>query len=264
MTANISDYSGLHEWLVARLGSALEPGVKAGDEEAFPEPMLAFRIGEDSMVRVPGGLVEPVRKVADGLSNDELYSVLGAYELSRVTLEQGVSVWGPTFWYFGDERTVRSGDGRAEALSRDRVDAIVDPEVFWHCDWRTAAANFGIVEGDRLVALTTVRDIGAPVFEIGVDVAPDTGLRGLGGAVMKAAYRWILEQGGLVHARTSPWNVPSARLLRSVGLRNVLCELVGTRGGFKVPPQPLGKPRADTVVHDHYPVWAQNSEIVRR
>ena len=135
---------------------------------------------------------------------------------------------------------------------------------FWHCDWRTAAANFGMVEGDRLVALTTVRDIGAPVFEIGVDVAPDTGLRGLGGAVMKAAYRWILEQGGLVHARTSPWNVPSARLLRSVGLRNVLCELVGTRGGFKVPPQPLGKPRADTVVHDHYPVWAQNSEIVRR
>ena len=141
---------------------------------------------------------------------------------------------------------------------------MADASIFWHCHWHQAAACFGIPINGELVALATVNDRGGSVYEIEVDVAPANGLSGLGRAVVSAAGRWILQQGGLILATTAPWNIPSARLLRSVGLRYVLCDMVGQRGPFRVPPQPLGKPRPDTNLQNHYPDWAINQQIQPR
>lgn len=263
--AKAEAFSGLPEWLELQMGRGLQSGVFEVAEDAHDGALLAYRIDDVSMVRVEEGLGEEIRSVVDGLCHDELFSILGAYELSRATLQHGVSVWGPSLYYFGDAVVFTpSNEDAAVVLSSEEVEEIVDKEVFWHCAWEGAVVCFGILEEGRLVALTTVRSFGDPVFEIGVDVAPDTSLRGLGGAVMSAAGNWILEQGGLILARTSQWNIPSARLLRSVGLQYVLCDQKGQRGPFRVPPQPLGKPLPDAEIHDHYPLWAQNKDIIRR
>ena len=148
-------------------------------------------------------------------------------------------------------------------LSNEEVAQAANPKVFWHCDWARSVANFGVLDGDSLVPLTTVWHRGGAVYEIGVDVAPGSGLRGLGRAVMSGACRWILDHGGLILASSVQWNIPSVRLLRSMGLRYVLSELHGMPGPFKVPPQPLGKPLPDAQIHDMYPHWAQNKDIIR-
>ena len=265
MSVKISTFSGLEAWLVSCLGHALEPGIFEADSEAHTEPLLAYRIGERTMMRVPTGWRSDIERVSLGLSADELFSILGTYELGRVTLPHGVSVWGPNLYYFGNAETLRPADDQdVVSLSKEEVRRAVDEEVFWHCYWESASANFGVLDDDRLIAMTSVQSLGPPVYEIGVDVAPGSGRRGLGRAVMTAACRWILEQGGLILARTSPWNIPSARLLRSMGLCYTLCDVVGNRGPFRVPPQPLGKPLPNVEIHDHYPMWAQNQEIVRR
>jgi RimJ/RimL family protein N-acetyltransferase len=263
--AKVSDFEGLEDWLAARLGRDLDGGIQAVAEDAHPEPLLAYRIGDRSMMRVMRELTSEIAPIVEGLSHEELFSVFGTYELGRVTLAHGVSVWGPTYYYFGNRDTFRaSDDKRVRRLSSEEVTRVADKEVFWHCGWEEAVANFGVIEEDHLLALTCVHAIGNPVYEIDVDVVPGTGQRGLGSAVMSAACRWILENDGLILARTAPWNVPSARLMRAMGLQYVLCDLEGRRSDFRVPPQPLGKPRPDAVIYDHYPAWAHNQEIVRR
>ena len=187
-----------------------------------------------------------------------------AYELSRVTLGQGTSIFGPSLYYFGDADSFQPSEREiAVPLTMEEVERAVDAKIFWHCDWERATANFGVLKGGRLVALTTVWPRGGPVFEIGVDVAPGSGLRGLGRAVMSAACRWILDHNGLILATSAQWNIPSVRLLRSMGLRYVLSDLSGRPPPFKVPPQPLGKPFPEAEIHDIYPIWAQNKEIIR-
>ena len=86
--------------------------------------------------------------------------------------------------------------------------------------------------------------------------------RGLGRAVVSAAGQWILSHNRLIYATTAAWNVPSARLLRSVGLKHVASIMTGIAGPFRIPPQPLGYPRQGTQIYNYYPDWAMNKEIL--
>jgi len=264
MREEISTFSGLEEWLKAKMGRELETGVFEASGDAHPEPLVAYRIGDLAMVRVVEEMGAEVRSVVDGLSHDELFSLFGVYELARVTLPHGVGIWGPTLYYFGNADTFRPSEhDTAVQLTKKELDEIANPRLFWHCDWTESVANFGVFEDGRLAALTTVHDYGDPVYAIGVDVAPGSGLRGLGRAVMAGTCKWVLDQGRVILATSAQWNIPSVRLQRSMGLRYVLSDLHGSFGSFKVPPQPLGKPRPDVETHDLYPIWAQNKEIIR-
>ena len=178
MRVEVTAFPGLEEWLVANMGRELASGVFATRPDAHPEALFAYRIGELAMMRVVEDWVEDVRRVVAGLSDEELFSIFGIYELARVTLPHDFKVWGPSLYYFGDAGMFRPAEREiAVPLTKEEVDRAANPKVFWHCDWNRSVANFGVLEADRLVALTTVWDLGNPVYEIGVDVAPDSGLR---------------------------------------------------------------------------------------
>lgn len=255
-------------WLEKRLGYGFDQITESGitllaNKRVDDSPLLAYKIGAQGIVRTRPEWMDAMRPVVDGLHLDELFSVFGMYELARVTLPDGVRIWGPSLYYFASKKEVRLTDATQvqEMMSGD-VGAIVDAEVFWHCNWQDASTCFGILEGNGLIALTTVRHLGDDIYEVDVDVDPKTGRQGLGRAVMSAACSWILEQGGLILARTAHWNIPSARLLRSMGLQYALCDLVGQEGPFLVPPQPLGKPLRDVDVYNKYPIWGMNHDIL--
>ena len=263
----IDTFEGLRPWLETRLGYSLDRAAADSvtvlpNREQEMEPLLALKIGESGVIRVRPAWVESIQRVTEGLALDELFSVFGAYELARVTLGEDIGVWGPSWYFVGDEAHFKSEpEQNVTHLSSDEVDALADRDVFWHCNWHDASASFGVLDQGKLVALCTVEDVGTPMYEFSVDVAPDSGRRRLGQAVVGAAGRWILRQGGLILATTAPWNIPSARLLRSVGLCYVLCDMVGKPGLFRVPPQPLGKPLMDTALYNLYPDWAMNTSI---
>ena len=183
--------------------------------------------------------------------------------MARITLPGGVAVWGPTWYLIGDESTFKPvDDDRIVRVSQSDL-AAVDYDLFWHCR-PNALAGFGVYEGKRLVALATVRDAGEPVWEIGMEVAPDTKGRGLGRAVVAAAAGWILDSGRIALATVGPFNVPSTRTLRSVGLRYMFTITKGTPAPFKVPPQVLGSPYPGAAVYNYYPSWAMNQSILPR
>jgi GNAT superfamily N-acetyltransferase len=242
----------------ARASLTVQPGPAGPDAH----PLYGVRLDSAVALSVRPEWVPAVKKAAEGLHPDLLFSVLGMYELSRVTLPGGVAVWGPIPNYVADEsnwRPVR--DGRPVRMTAPQLTAV-DWQLFWHCERRPIGA-FGIYEGDWLAAMATVKDHGDSVWEIGVDVAPDAKGRGLGRAVVSAAGDWILENGKTIHATAGPWNVPSSRTLRSVGLEYVFGAVIGRPGPFKVPPQALGEPLPGAEVHDQYPQWAMNNAIRR-
>ena len=268
--ANVDDFDGLQEWLESKLGYELAC-MREGEVPVLSnirdddEPLLAYKIGERSVMRVKANWVDAITSIVKGLALDELFSIFGCYELARMTLGDNVSMWGPSLYYFADE-TCFISESRNDVvqLAACEIEGMDNLDVFWHCDWRDGVTNFGMLDGNRLIALASVRDFGARVYEIGVDVAPGNGQRGLGQAVVGAAGQWILEQGRLILATTAQWNVPSARLQRSLGMQYVLCDLTGRQGPFRVAPQPLGKPLPDATIYNLYPDWAMNSEIRKR
>ena len=164
---------------------------------------------------------------------EELFSTFGGYELARVLLPDGCGVWGPSWFYVGDENCFRdAGDDRPVQLSADELAETVDHRIFWHCFEAEAMTGFGIFEDGKLVSLAAVRAEDDSVWEIGIDTTPEAKGRGLGRAVTSAAGRWILENNRFVFASTAPWNVRSARTLRSVGLQFIMSVMIGMPGPF--------------------------------
>ena len=258
---------------LSSLGANPVPVFATDDEPAQGPPLApslrngrlaAVKVGESAAVVARADLVETLRPIVAGLHPDLLFSPLGCYELAKVTLPKGYSVWGPAWLLFGDESTVRplTDDRPVQASESDLRDA--DREIFWHTHIDGSLARFAVFEDDRLVALATVEDEGEPVWEIGMDVVPDAKGRGLGRAVVAAAAEWILQNGRVAMATVGPFNVPSARTLRSVGLRYLMSEFRGVAGPFTVPPQPLGRPYPDAPLYDYYPRWAMNRDIQPR
>ena len=223
-----------------------------------------MKIGEAAAVAARPDLVDRLRPVVAKLPPDMLFAPLGCYDLARVTLPEGFGIWGPSWLLFGDEATVHPAtDGRPVQVSEaDLADA--DRDVFWHTHIEGSMGRFAVYEDDRLVALATVEDKGDPVWEIGMDVLPDAKGRGLGRAVVAASAAWILRQGKTPMASVGPFNIPSARTLRSVGLRYLISDIRGIPGQFRVPPQPLGRPSPDADLYDYYPRWAMNRDIQPR
>ena len=236
-------------WLRDRLGvpvSEMRGGatpVVAADPDTADEPMRAVRMGRETVLAARREWVQALREVVEELHPDILFSTFGAYELARVTLPDGVGVWGPNTHLFGDGRTVRAvEDSRVLRLAPSDLGDF-DYSLFWHCS-PDSLAGFAVLDDGGLLALATVWDVGR--------------------AVVGAAAQWILEQGKLVAASAAPFNSPSLRTLRSVGLRYVFSSMIGSEGPMKVFPQQLGLPLSDARVYNHYPDWAMNAAILPR
>ena len=253
-------------WIEGQLGFPLSAmaadtvPVLTADPKISGPPLRALRVDDRAAIVARPVWVERLKEVVNGLHPDLLFSVFGAYELARITLPDGVGVWGPSWYLFGDGACLQP-PGAVRPVQLEPSDlADVDYRVFWHCS-PDSLAGFGVFDQDRLVALATVWDLGNPVWEIGIDVVPGAKGAGLGRAVVTAAARWIVENGRLVLATTAPFNVPSARTLRSAGLRYVFSALHGTEDIMNLPPQPLGLPYPGATAHNLYPEWAMNKNI---
>jgi len=137
----------------------------------------------------------------------------------------------------------------------------LDYSIFWHCN-PNAQAGFVVLDKGQVLALATVCDQGDPFWEIGMDVTPNARRNGLGKAVVETAARWILEQGKQIVASAAPFNSPSLRTLRSVGLNYVFTTMRSSEMPMKVFPQQLGVPLPNTPLYNYYPDWAMNQSIL--
>ena len=261
----------LRSYLEKKLGAPLDtagsgplPILATEPREAGPKRLWAIKIGNRGLVTTCARWVDSLRPVIDSLTLDELFTTFGAYELARVTLPDGVGIWGPSWRYIGDEQCFRPAEIVRPVPFTPSELASIDREIFWHCFDDEAIIGFGIVRNGGIAALSAVRSEGEGIFEIGLDVIPQAKGEGLGRAVFSAAGRWILGKGGLILAITAPWNVPSARLIRSLGLEFLLTDMAGVPGPFYVPPQPLGQPHPGAKLYNYYPDWAMNTQISPR
>ena len=265
--------NAIREWQEKRLGLSLEealsdsvpvvsrPARENGNSTGDYAGLTGVRLNGRSILVAREDWVEPLKTMTRDIHPDLLFTPFGAYELSRVTLPYQVSVWGPNWYLFADARSWRGrADDRVRALTTDELSAV-DFDLFWHCYGPGSLKAFGVYQGDGLVAMATVKDQGHPFMEIGVDVSRDAQASGLGSAVVSAAGTWILEQGRLPLATVAPFNVPSTRTLRRVGLEYGMTEMTGVNGPFQVLPQPMGRPLPDAEIYDYYPDWAMNRDI---
>ena len=224
-------------------------------------PLVAIRLSHGSVVVADTAWLSELRPVVTSMPEDLLFSTFGAYELGRVVLPYGYGVWGPTFYLFADMSTWRGDvDDRVHMLDPEGLRSV-DYKRFWHCYDGDATCGFGVMEDGELVALAAVRDRGFGLQEIGMDVMPSARGHGLGRAVVGEAGTHILNLGDVVMATTAPFNVPSARTLRSVGLVYAFSEMSAYEGGFPIPPQPLGRPHPGAQIKNYYPEWAMNEDI---
>ncbi len=266
--SDLSLRASIESWTEKRYGvpvSALKPDpvpVFPADESAAGDaPLRAVMVGGAAAVVARPDMVDRIEPVVAGLPPDLLFSPLGCYELARVTLSDGFGIWGPTWLLFGDDSTVSPvTDDRPVQVSEDDL-ADADRGVFWHTHIEGSVGRFAVFEDGRLAALATVEDKGEPVWEIGMDVAPGAKGRGLGRAVVVAAANWILRNGRVAMASVGSFNVPSARTLRSAGLRYFMSDVRAVKGPFRLPPQPLGSPYSGAEIYDYYPRWAMNRDI---
>ena len=255
----------IEDHLNVPMSSAAEGGtaVVAWSTDKPQAPLRALLAGGKSIVALHPQWVDGVRRIIDDLPPDLLYSTFGAYELTRVTLPDGVGVWGPSWYLFADKDSPRpTKDERVVEISPAAL-AGIDFSLYWHCQ-ADSLAGFAVYEGDRMVGLATVWDHGGDVWEVGMDVLADARGGGLGRAIVSAGVEWILDSGHIAMASTAAFNVPSARTLRASGLRYVFSSLHGTEGIMNLPPQPLGLPFKGATVHNLYPEWAMNKDIQPR
>ena len=246
------------------LGTGPVPVFASTRERADTTPLFAIKLGARAGVVARPEWVDLLRPIVADLDPDLLFSTFGTYELARVTLPHGVTVWGPSWFFLADERTWRPVDGlKVKQLEQSEM-AEVDYNIFFNCFPAEAMAGFGVFDGARPIALAGVRDYGDPVWEIGMNVAGEAQGRGLGRAVVSAAVGWTLDNCKLALAITGAFNVPSARTLRSVGFRYMFSRVYGADGVFQVPPQALGRPYPSAEVYDYFPRSAMNRDILPR
>ncbi len=256
-------------WIERQFGFALRDAATDGPivaalGEAAQHPLFAIRAGSIVAVAAREEWVDAIRPIVEDLHPDLLFSVVGTYELSRVTLPDEVSVWGPIPGYVADSKTWKpAGDDRPVRLTPEQVNEI-DWSVFWHSGGPDALAHFGIYQDGRLIALSSLSDHGQNIWEIGVDVVPDLKTRGLGTAVVGAAGDFALAERAVPYASAALWNVPSGRNLRKMGMRYVYSAMLGRPGPFLVQPQPIGEPLPGTPLYDYYPRWAMNKGILEQ
>ena len=234
--------------------------IGSGDGER--KDLIAIEIeGKRGLVVSNESLLPELESLIDRLDPTTIYSSYGFFEMSRITLDYGISVWGPDWFLFCDNETVNTQtDPRVEQVDNIELSAV-DYGEFWHCDPQ-ALTGFAIRQGESIAALATLTKRNEPVYEIGMDVSQSQQGTGLGRAVVSSAARWVLKNGDIPMAVLSPFNIPSMRTLTSSGLRYLFQSMSGAAEEFKVPPQPLGMPRPNTKMYNLYPDWAINHQIL--
>ncbi|MCH2514171.1 MAG: GNAT family N-acetyltransferase [Dehalococcoidia bacterium] len=259
--------NNVRPWIESTLGYELPEagdfglriGVTPDNDDAMP--LYAVRVDNTVAVAARSEWLVELRPILVDLHPDLLFSVAGTYELSRVTLHDGVAVWGPVPCYVANSKTWRPvSSGAAVRLDESQV-AEANWDVFWHVAGPSGIAQFGVYEGGELMAVASVSDKGHNIYEIGVEARPDSKGRGLGSIVVSAAGDWILAQGAVMFASAAHWNVPSGRNLRRLGMQYTYSALISWEGEFQVPPQPLGQPIPGQPVYNRYPTWAMNQDI---
>ena len=171
----------LTPWLEGRFGASPEalatadiPVVALDARLELAPPVFAVALGGRGVVTTRPDWEAAVRGALDGLTYDLLFSIYGAYELSRATLPHGFTGWGPYFCMAADAESFRTvDDARPVYLSADELRSAADPQVFWHCFVDEAIGGFGIFAGGNLVSLAAVRVESDELLEIGIDSAPD-------------------------------------------------------------------------------------------
>ncbi len=181
------------------------------------------------------------------LTLEQLFSILGVFELARTTLPDGVSVFGPVWYFLADRQALTPvPSAHVEELDGQPLRDL-DPAVYWHCSTDTASRGFAVREAGHVTALATVWQNPDTLWEIGVDVLPAAQGRGQGRAVVSAAAEWILSHAPLVVYTTGAFNIPSTRTAHSLGLRHIWTTIKRVPPPFVVPPGPIGSPRPDIV-----------------
>ncbi|MFC1452395.1 GNAT family N-acetyltransferase [Verrucomicrobiota bacterium] len=267
MKMHEADCSVLDDWLRAQGSHPSRipaEGVHImGDENRSPGKAGLFVAG-----RQDGVLVEvcmewhsAIASIASRLAPAEILSTFGAYELARATLPDGFGIWGPTWYYLATPALFRPQTCPSVRRMGKDESASVDRQLFWHAVPEPDSAGFGAFRGGRLVALAVANRRSEELWEIGIEVRPEAKGTGMGSGVFSAAGRFITHHGGLILARSAPWNVPSVRLLRRHGLRLVLQDLRLLPVPMRVPPQVLGHPSPGAALRQYYPAWAMNQDI---
>jgi len=265
--------AAVQEWLENELGAELRQAARhpiplVADERRERPPAAPFQLvafSDTALASARPAWTDRMRRALDRLSLEELLSPVGAYDLTREAIPDGHAIWGPSWSYVGTAETFRPvDDDRAVLLAPADMRAVADPALFWHCFPKEPVAGFGVFEEGRLVSLAGIWPEGPALFDIGVDTLAHAGQAGLGRAVVSAAGRWVLAQGRFIYYTTSPWNPPSARLARSLGLVHAWTEMIALPGPFQMPPQPLGSPARGAEMRNYYPDWAMNRAILPR
>jgi RimJ/RimL family protein N-acetyltransferase len=260
-------FEHVRPWLERQLGFSIrapDASVRVAEAPSCDgqHSLFAVRAGAAVAVAARQEWLDALRLIVEELHPDILFSIAGAYELSRVTLADEVWVFGPVAVYVADETAWRPvDDTRPRRLAAADLETV-DWDTFWHCTGASALGHFGIYEDQRLVAMASVSDRGDHIWEIGMDAAPGAKGRGLGTAVVSAVGDFILRSGAIIYATTGHWNVPSGRSLRRLGMRYTHGLMLGMSGPFRVPPQALGEPLPGTPLYDYYPRWAMNKRIL--
>ena len=168
--------SSVRLWVESKLGISLPetgvvpiPVVAVDHSKSDTHPLWAVRIADSVSVVARQSWVERLRPVVRNLPSDLMFSVFGAYELSRVTLPEGVGVWGPSWYLFADKDMWHSVDDDRPVRLSDEEMKSVDRKVFWHCFVDEPVAGFGVFQGNELIGLATVNEVGGSVMEIAMD-----------------------------------------------------------------------------------------------
>ncbi len=222
-----------------------------------PAGPLAVRTDGGGLLLAESQWRDAWHHLAATLTLEQLFSIFGVFELARTTLSDGVSVFGPVWYFLADRQALTPApSAHVEELEEGTLRGL-DPAIYWHCSTDSASRGFAVRETGKVTALATVWQNPDTLWEIGVDVLPAAQGRGQGRAVVSAAAEWVLSHAPLVVYTTGAFNIPSTRTAHSLGLRHIWTTIKRTPGPFVVPPGPIGNPHPDVVPR---PYWQDYPE----
>ena len=176
-----------------------------------PDGPLAVRTDGGALLLADPQWRDAWHDLAATLTLEQLFSIFGVFELARTTLPDGVSVFGPVWYFLADRQALTPVPSAHVEELEGKPLRDLDPAVYWHCSTDTASRGFAVREAGKVTALATVWQNPDTLWEIGVDVLPERRGRGHGRAVVSAAAEWILSHAPLVVYTTGAFNIPSTR-----------------------------------------------------
>ena len=103
----------IHGWTEQLLGVPLSalgghpmPVLTPRYQPERDHPLVIISGGSGSALVATEDLCDAVRPIMPNLHADLVFSPFGTYELARATLPLGITIWGPSFYLFGDRDSV--------------------------------------------------------------------------------------------------------------------------------------------------------------